>query len=975
MATYRGLSNQGATCYMNSLLQTLYMTPDLRQQLYLWSFSPAGKSEDSIPYQLQLLFGRLQLAKTQTVETKGLTRSFQWDLKESFVQHDVQEFCRVLFDAIERSVKGTAQSSLISDLYEGLLEDYVKCSACGTESKRQDKFLDVSLAVRNHNSLEKALSAFVKAETLSGDNQYSCDMCKSKQNAVKGLRFKAFPRVFVVQLKRFDLDLRTFTKKKLNDFVSFPFVLNLNPYLQGKQGNCEEEETEKPAERQFFPLPDDLERRSIALKRYERLKEALNEDRDKSALEADSLSRDYATQHGERLQKEQRVRETAAYLQEGEQVYELFSVMVHSGSALGGHYYAYIWSFEQERWLKFNDSNVKPASMEEVKSTFGGENRGVVRACANAYLLTYRKVTNQPICNVPDSLVPEYIRREVSSTLEEGPTPPENTDNLIILYENQRKVFKSAKSTLLKDFMTTVLDGLGETDPVSAFRLRSYRPEQCQFPVNYAGREDEPLGALRIASYQTLVLEKREKSGFVEYDPNAVYLRIVVWKEELGDSALSLADKVAQAKKVAVNKFAKMQNLLEKLSEMTGLPGNKLALIRKTQNYSSQISTEVVSTLSNLNKSLWDLRLNDTTVLYLEAIEEGGAAYHWLQEFQQDLYRIQVRFNSPNDPVAECAGDLQHKVLVDSRADLRTLKGAIAAHLSLAQDTFILRRGYLASGPEVRNLDCKLNSLNMGTGACLHVELGVPLKADQMRIGCTVAGEPGKDCDDNVCFTPFPLFSLILNQSDTVRTAKSQLIVQAKALYPSLVLDSSCCFLREQVQDRLGRLLRDTQRLQDLQFFEQSQLCIQHFSEPIAELGPRDIAVACRRWRPSLARLDPPLHILVNKGETHCDLGTRLGRLFAIPAERIEVYKVPDLLSFSRAKLGKVVWTSLRSQREKVETYPVSLFSDGHLLIVKDRTEAALSLPVDKVAEKPCFSWKRKEKAITITVKGEGSSS
>jgi ubiquitin carboxyl-terminal hydrolase 47 len=33
-----GLSNQGATCYMNSLLQTLYMTPEFRAALYKWNY-------------------------------------------------------------------------------------------------------------------------------------------------------------------------------------------------------------------------------------------------------------------------------------------------------------------------------------------------------------------------------------------------------------------------------------------------------------------------------------------------------------------------------------------------------------------------------------------------------------------------------------------------------------------------------------------------------------------------------------------------------------------------------------------------------------------------------------------------------------------------------------------------------------------------------------------------------------------------
>ncbi len=36
---YIGLSNQGATCYMNSLLQSLYMTPEFRQFIYSWKFN------------------------------------------------------------------------------------------------------------------------------------------------------------------------------------------------------------------------------------------------------------------------------------------------------------------------------------------------------------------------------------------------------------------------------------------------------------------------------------------------------------------------------------------------------------------------------------------------------------------------------------------------------------------------------------------------------------------------------------------------------------------------------------------------------------------------------------------------------------------------------------------------------------------------------------------------------------------------
>ena len=33
---YSGLNNQGATCYLNSLLQALFMTPEVREALYEW---------------------------------------------------------------------------------------------------------------------------------------------------------------------------------------------------------------------------------------------------------------------------------------------------------------------------------------------------------------------------------------------------------------------------------------------------------------------------------------------------------------------------------------------------------------------------------------------------------------------------------------------------------------------------------------------------------------------------------------------------------------------------------------------------------------------------------------------------------------------------------------------------------------------------------------------------------------------------
>uniref|UniRef100_A0A8K9WUD9 Ubiquitin specific peptidase 47 n=1 Tax=Oncorhynchus mykiss TaxID=8022 RepID=A0A8K9WUD9_ONCMY len=146
---YVGLVNQAMTCYLNSLLQTLFMTPEFRNALYNWEFEESEEDPvTSIPYQLQRLFLLLQTSKKRAIETTDVTRSFGWDSSEAWQQHDVQELCRVMFDALEQKWKQTEQADLINQLYQGKLKDYVRCLECGYESWRIDTYLDIPLVIR-----------------------------------------------------------------------------------------------------------------------------------------------------------------------------------------------------------------------------------------------------------------------------------------------------------------------------------------------------------------------------------------------------------------------------------------------------------------------------------------------------------------------------------------------------------------------------------------------------------------------------------------------------------------------------------------------------------------------------------------------------------------------------------------------------------------------------------------------------------
>lgn len=201
------------------------------------------------------------MSRKRSVETKSLTKSFGWQSAQSFEQHDTQEFCRVLFDAIEQSFAiAGEQCTRIRDLYEGQLVSYVRCDECGYESKHSDKYLDLSLPIKNNptgsdrnssastnTSLEMALESFMRPEYLEGDNKYECQQCHKKVNATKGLKLETLPHILTIQLNRFTLDWTTFQMVKVHDKVTFPFILNGNNYLNGydgilnKSSNCSPE--------------------------------------------------------------------------------------------------------------------------------------------------------------------------------------------------------------------------------------------------------------------------------------------------------------------------------------------------------------------------------------------------------------------------------------------------------------------------------------------------------------------------------------------------------------------------------------------------------------------------------------------------------------------------------------------------------------------------------------------------------------
>ncbi|ESO90146.1 hypothetical protein LOTGIDRAFT_164457, partial [Lottia gigantea] len=321
---YVGLTNLGATCYMATCMQHLYMIPQARESILKAKCTGNTQHEGTL-IELQKMFAYLQESERKAYNPKSFCKAYTMDKQplNTGEQKDMTEFFTDLISKLEEM--SSDMRILVKTLFGGVLTNNVVSLDCPHVSRTFEEFYTVRCQVTDMKDLYESLDEVTVKDMLEGDNMYTCSKCMKKVRAEKRACFRKLPRILCFNTMRYTFNMITMMKEKVNTLFSFPLKLDMSPYMESN------------------------------LMAADRMKDSHDYD---EGLDCEEFS------NTEDISCE----------------YELIGVTVHTGTADGGHYYSFIrdrlnkTDNGQDKWFLFNDAEVKPWDPSQIASEcFGGE--------------------------------------------------------------------------------------------------------------------------------------------------------------------------------------------------------------------------------------------------------------------------------------------------------------------------------------------------------------------------------------------------------------------------------------------------------------------------------------------------------------------------------------------------------------------------------------------------------------------------
>lgn len=210
----------------------LFMNFDFRQFILGVDVDRRDQSR-TLLRETQSMFARLQSSYHRFVDPEAFVASIKTyddDMINIHNQMDVEEFFNLLNDRWEAQLRSPDAVRRFRQFYGGQLVTQTKSKECDHISEVVEPYSAIQCDIKGKKNLFESLEAYVDGEHMEGDNKYKCSGCDRHVDAVRRSCLKEIPDSLIFHLKRFDFNLRTQSRSKINDHFAFPDRINMKPY-------------------------------------------------------------------------------------------------------------------------------------------------------------------------------------------------------------------------------------------------------------------------------------------------------------------------------------------------------------------------------------------------------------------------------------------------------------------------------------------------------------------------------------------------------------------------------------------------------------------------------------------------------------------------------------------------------------------------------------------------------------------------